>query len=129
MLVYVAGALSNSDEDTNRTPSKVVVDYINNCRKMLIAAREVIRKGHAPFVPALDFLTGLVSGDMEEKDYRLCNLEFLSVCDVMLVLSRSSGVREEIEFAKKKGIPVCYKIEDLPSKAPGKAVGWKWGIR
>jgi len=112
MRVYIAGALS-SKEDTNRNPSKVVTDYIQNVSQMCQVAAQVRRKGHYPYVPGLDFLLGVIAGDWEEDDYRGIGMSFLEVCDAVLVISQSWGVAKEIERAKALGKPVYYWIEDL----------------
>ena len=112
MIIYIAGAMS-SKENTDRNPSQVVCDYIQNCHKMIATAREVMRKGHTPFVPALDLLIGLVGGDLEEKDYRAMSLEFLARCDAMLVISGSWGVEQELKFPYGPKT-VYYRIEDIP---------------
>ncbi len=112
MKVYIAGALS-SKENNNRTPSQVVVDYLNNVQKMCQAAREVRRLGMAPFVPAYDLLMGIVNGDCCEDDYRGCSDEFLDVCDAVLVISDSWGVQQETKYAKEHCIPVYYSLEEL----------------
>jgi len=112
MRVYIAGALS-SRENTNRNPSRVVTDYIQNVSRMCQVASQVRHKGHYPYVPGLDFLLGVVVGNWEENDYRGMGMGFLEVCDAVLVISQSWGVSKEIALANELGIPVYYRIEDL----------------
>ncbi len=112
MKVYIAGALS-SKENNNRTPSQVVVDYIANVHKMCKVAGQVRKMGHAPFVPALDFLLGAVNGDWAEEEYRGIGMEFMEVCDAVLVISDSWGVQQEVKEAKRLCIPVYYFLEEL----------------
>jgi 7-cyano-7-deazaguanine synthase in queuosine biosynthesis len=112
MRVYIAGALSSKENDT-RNPSQVVVDYLNNVHKMCGAGREVRKLGHAPFVPAYDMLMGVANGDTSEQDYRGCSDEFLKVCDAVLVISMSWGVKGEIKLAESLNIPVCYSLQEL----------------
>ena len=113
MRIYIAGALS-SKEKTDRTPSQVVTDYISNVHKMCKVASEVAKLGHAPFVPALDFLLGVTSGDWGENIYRSISLSFLEVCDAILIISMSHGVQVELNFAHKLNMPVYYSVETLP---------------
>ena len=110
--VFIAGALSGK-ENTNRTPSKVVVDYLTNVHNMVSVASEVRNLGHYPFIPALDLLCGIISGVWNEDDYRGMSLGFLEVCDCVLVISASSGVKRELEVASQLGIPIYYSIEDI----------------
>ncbi len=112
MKVYIAGALS-SNENNNRTPSQVVVDYLQNVHKMCKIAGELRKRGHIPFVPALDILLGIVNGDWIEEEYREIGMEFLEVCDAVLVISDSWGVQQEIKEAKSLFIPVYYSLEEF----------------
>ncbi len=113
MRVYIAGPLS-SKEKTDRNPSKVVTDYLSNIHNMVMAASEVRRMGHSPYVPALDFVLGIIAGDWTENDYRGISDEFLTVCEAVLVIGRSWGVDREIELAAKLGIPVYYTLNEIP---------------
>lgn len=113
MRVYIAGALS-SKENTDRSPSKVVIDYIQNIHKMCRVASAVRRLGHYPYVPALDFLLGVIAGDWSEDDYRGIGMCFLEVCDYVLVISESWGALQEIKKARELGIPVIYSLGGLP---------------
>ena len=112
MRVYIAGALS-SKESTNRNPSQVVTDYIANVSKMCKRASELRKRGYYPYVPGLDFLLGVIAGDWEENDYRGIGIAFLEVCDAVLVISDSWGVRKEVERAKELKIPVYYSLAEL----------------
>ena len=113
MRIYIAGALC-SKEKTNRTPPKVVVDYLQNVSAMCKMASLVRKRGYYPYVPGMDFVLGIVNGDWEEADYRGVSYEFLKVCDAVLVVSDSWGVQQEIALAKVHCIPVYYRIEDVP---------------
>lgn len=110
--VYIAGALS-SKENEDRTPSRIVTDYITNIHKMCQAATVVRKRGHCPFVPAADFVFGIVGGNWEEEDYRGLSMEFLEVCDIVYVISDSWGVRKEVARAKELGIPVVYSANEI----------------
>lgn len=112
MRIYVAGALS-SKEDTTRNPSKVVTDYIRNLSAMCKKASELRKRGYYPYVPGMDFLLGVIAGDWEEEDYRGIGMAYLEVCDAVLVISDSWGVRKEIERAKELNIPIYYSVAEL----------------
>ena len=112
MRVYIAGALS-SKEKVNRSPSQIIVDYIQNVHTMCQTASKVRRMGHEPYVPGLDLLLGIIAGDWEEEEYRGLGMSFLSVCDAVLVTSWSWGVEQEVEYAKELGIPIFYSEEEL----------------
>jgi len=112
MRVYIAGALT-SKENTDRTPSQVVTDYIKNVGIMCMVAGRLIKKGYDPYVPGVDFLVGVVHGGIEEDEYRSTGMAFMEVCDAVLVISDSYGVRQEVERANKLHIPVFYNEKEL----------------
>ena len=112
MRIYIAGKLS-SKEDEERTPSKVITDYIQNISRMCRVASRIRKKGHYPYVPGIDFVIGMVVGSWEEEHYRGMGMSFLEVCDAVLVISWSWGVRKEVERATELGIPVYYSLEEL----------------
>jgi len=103
--VYVAGKL-NADAP----------NYIKNCHVMIRVADRIRRKGFSVFVPCLDFLSGLVCGDYEYKDYFENNMPWLECAEYMFVCKNyesSVGTKREIEHAKGKGIKVVYSIVEL----------------
>ena len=89
------------------------MDYIQNVHKMCKVAGQIRKMGHAPYVPALDLLLGVINGDWAEKEYRGLGMEFMEVCDAVLVISTSWGVEEELEEARKLCIPIYYSIVAL----------------
>lgn len=113
MRVYVAGALSTSITDGNRSDSKVVTDYIQNVHDMCMVAARLTKKGYAPYVPGIDFLLGVVAGNFELEDYRDTGMAFLEVCEAVLAISDSYGVREEVKRAEELMIPVFYNEKEL----------------
>jgi len=103
--VYIAGAL-NAD----------ACGYIKNLHKMIKWSEQVRRLGFTVFVPGLDFLVGIVMGDMDYKDYFENNQLWLDASDIVFVTpgwETSSGTKKEIERAIKQGIPVCYELDEL----------------
>ena len=116
MRIYVAGQLSNKRGTDKRTTTKVVTDYIQNVHKLCQAASRLRRRGHYPYLPGLDLLLGLVVGDWEEDEYRELGMEFLEVCDAVLVISWSSGVDAEVRMARDLNIPVYVSEEEVPDE-------------
>ena len=104
-LIYVAGAL-NSD----------AVGYIKNYHRMLLWAEKVRRAGFAVFVPALDFMMGVMFGDWEYTDYFDNSQPILNRCDAVFIVpgwENSSGTKKEIASAILQNIPVFYELEHL----------------
>lgn len=114
MRIAILGALS-SKEQNKRTPSKVVVDYLQNVHAMCRVASILRKKGHVPFTPALDLLLGVVGGDWEEEDYRGMTTEFIKVCDAVVVISLSWGVERDLETAREHGLLIYNSVEEVPN--------------
>jgi len=115
MRIYVAGALTTlapGVEDT-RTPSTVVIEYIQNMTKMFRVAGVLRKMGFTPYVPAWDLLCGLVNGNWNEEEYRGIGLDFMEVCDAVLVISDSRGVQREVKCANELGIPVYHSLGEI----------------
>jgi len=104
MKIYVAGPLSGLP------PS-----YIHNMRRMIKAGIEVMKKGHIPYIPCLDFLVGLLSDTpLTLDDYMRVSTEWLKMCDGILVLGMSSGVEKELAVAKRLGLRLFTSVDEIP---------------
>lgn len=114
MRIYIAGPLS-SKEKSDRNPSEVVVDYLQNVSRMCKVGSQVRKLGHIPFVPALDLLMGVINGDWDENMYRDIGMSFVEVCDAILITEMSWGVQQELEKARALGIKVFYNVNDIPN--------------
>ena len=104
-LIYVAGAL-NSD----------AVGYIKNFHNMMVIAEGVRREGFAVFVPALDFMMGVMWGNYEYADYFENSQPILNRCDAVVVVpgwEESKGTKKEISSALMQNIPVFYNLAHL----------------
>lgn len=98
--VYVAGPY------TKPNPAE-------NTQKAIKVGSELLEKGFAPYVPHLTLLWDTVDPQPYETWIEY-DFEWLAVCDVLLRLpGESSGADREIAFARGRGIPVVYTIEDL----------------
>jgi len=111
--VYVASAI---------TPYKTehpVVGHWANIRRGIRAAVELYLEGYIPFCPHLDDFYFMFLRNGENITYNMIkkySMAWLDKCDALLVLPRwrkSVGVKEEVEKAKKLGMPIFYSIDDL----------------
>jgi len=105
MRVYIAGKLNDT-----------ACDYIKNVHKMIKEAEKVRMSGFSVFIPCLDILAGIVSGNRNYEDYFNNSQEWLDVADALYVLDNwrtSKGTKREIKRARQKNIPVFYSLEDL----------------
>lgn len=107
--VYLAGSYSADN----------VISILDNIRKGIRAGTEVLLAGYAPFTPWLDYHYNLSLRDGEKltvEDFYRYSLSWLEVSEAVLVLpdsENSNGTRQEIEAAKKLGIPIFYSLEEL----------------
>lgn len=107
-LIYVAGKLNDD-----------AVGYIKNVHKMIVHAKQLRKLGYCVYVPANDFMEGLVCGDFEYKDYFDNSQVILERSDAVFVCpgwETSKGTKMEIEYATSKNIPVFYAITELMNK-------------
>ena len=107
--IYVAGSYNAGN----------VVDVLDNMRRGMRLATEVLLLGFSPWVPWFDYHFQLMLRDDEEltiEDYYKYSIAWLEVSDAVLVVEKSEnsiGTKEEIKIANKLNIPVFYSLEFL----------------
>jgi len=107
--VYVAGKYDDKD----------IISILNNMRLGIRTCTELLLKGFAPFCPWLDYHFALMLRDNEKLDresYLKYSMTWLGVSDCVLTLpnwEKSVGALDEIEKAKKLGIRVYHKINEI----------------
>lgn len=115
--VYVAGPF--------RGPNSWEIE--NNIRRAETLALEVWRMGVACLCPHTN--TRFFQGAADDGVWLEGDLELLARCDAIIMTpdwERSSGARAEEQFARAKGIPVFYALDELrawltPSPVPASA--------
>ena len=111
--VYVAGAYSANN----------VIDVLSNMRRGMRASTEVLLAGFSPFSPWLDYQFSLMLQNDETlsvEDYYKYSMSWLERSDCVLVLpnsEHSKGTQAEIRRAQELGIPIYYRLKDIP-KSP-----------
>lgn len=103
--VYIAGKL-NSD----------AVGYIKNIHNMIYWAEKVRRAGFSVYIPAIDFIVGIVKGDLEYSDFFDNSQPWLLASDAVFLVpgwETSEGTKREIDTAHKNNIPVFKDINEL----------------
>lgn len=101
MRVYIASAYTQGD---------VAI----NVRNVILVADELVKRGHTPYIPHLTHFWHLVS-PKEVKfwyDYDNSFLDHWAEC-LLRLDNESKGADAEVERAKRLGIPVYFRIEDL----------------
>ena len=110
-IVYIAGPL------TPHGPNNHAIEYLGHVAEMLKVARTLIKKGYAPFCPAIDFAYFLNTEDTpSEREIKDVSLAFLLVSNAVYMLpgwTFSAGCKVEYELARELGIPIVYSMEQL----------------
>ena len=111
--IYVAGAINADNCD----------DVFDNLRRgMTFSLHVLLNPRMSPFNPFHGFLYRLVANADQAEGLRKkgvfydADLAWLRVADAVYVVPRSEdsvGVKQEIEYAEKWGIPVFYSYGDL----------------
>ena len=109
MKIYVAGKYGN------HLPS---VYRLDNVMKAIETGRQLILKGHNPFIPHLThFIHEGWDTDIGEKWYEL-DLEWLKCCDAIFMIDNwedSKGAKLEYQKAIDLEIQIYYRMEDVPN--------------
>lgn len=101
MRVYIASAYTQGD---------VAI----NVRKVILVADELVKRGHTPYIPHLTHFWHLVSPKEVKFWYDYDNSFLGHWAECLLRLdNESKGADAEVERAKRLGIPVYFRIEDL----------------
>ena len=103
-VVYVAGPF--------RGPNSWEIEQ--NIRRAEALSLEVWRAGAAALCPHTN--TRFFQGAADDSVWLDGDLELLARCDAILMTpdwQRSSGARAEYDFAKARGIPVFYGIDEV----------------
>ena len=92
-----------------------------NACKSIECGRQVISKGHNPFIPNLFHFVHKGWGESLEEDGWL-NLvtEWLRFCDAIWVAEMppwsGSGVQHEIDIARTLGLVIYYELKFIPDR-------------
>ena len=115
LMILVAGPYRSG---TNDEPDRMRA----NLRALEVVALRIYRAGHIPMIgewvalPLLDVAGSTrVGGDLwEEIVYPVAN-RLLTKCDGVLRLTGASkGADNDVRLAQERGIPVYYRIEEVP---------------
>jgi len=108
MKIYIAGKYSSNN----------IIDIFKNIREGVKISAKILKLGHIPFCPFLDYQF-LFYEDLSVEDLRKYSIEWLKVCDILFVLpnsEKSKGTQEEIKIAQKWGIPIIYSLKEIMKK-------------
>ncbi|OUJ70442.1 DUF4406 domain-containing protein [Hymenobacter crusticola] len=119
MVILIAGPYRSG---TNDDPARMAA----NLHRLETAALPLFRAGHLPLIGewvALPLLAQAGSsrpGDAPYNEilYPVAH-RLLAQCDAVLRLPGSSqGADEDVRLAQERGLPVYYRLEDVPACVP-----------
>jgi hypothetical protein len=119
MVILIAGPYRSG---TNDDPARMAA----NLRRLETAALPLFRAGHLPLIgewvalPLLAQAGSTRPGDApyEEIVYPVAH-RLLAQCDAVLRLAGpSAGADEDVRLAQERGLPVYYRLEDIPDYVP-----------
>ena len=102
--IYVAGAYSADN----------LYEKVHNIERAKEIAQILWGLGYAAYCPHTN--TGLFDGICDEKTFIEGHLEFMYICDGIIVVDDwgdSKGTKREIEEALWESIPVYYSIDEF----------------
>ena len=103
MIIYIAGPYSNGD-------------VAQNVHNAIAYAETIIEKGHTPYIPHLTHFWHLIF-PRPYKFWLDYDSQFLPKCDcVYRIAGRSEGADKEVNQAMDLGMPVYFRMEDIPDE-------------
>jgi hypothetical protein len=118
--IYIAGPLG--PKSIRKDCSTLAIEYLLNVRDFLVAANECIKKGWAPFCPALDFMyfVALPPGaTIDEQTVKDVSMAWLEASDAILLINKwtlSEGACAEADRAIDLGLEVYDDISQVPEE-------------
>lgn len=110
-IIYLAGPY-------RATAHRTVAEHIQVARKAAIAVWEA---GHVALCPHLNTAHFEEDSTLADDAYLDGDIELLRRCDGVLMLpgwNHSEGAKNEMFFARDRGIPVYLSLDELPSPHP-----------
>jgi len=107
MIIGVAGPYSADTAEQRQ----------QNLDTMNAAAARLLEMGHVPLIGMNAALPVLAQADVEDR-YKATmdiSLAVIGACQALLLLKESPGANKERDLILAKGLPVYYRIEDVPA--------------
>jgi len=108
MRIYIAGPLTASTE----------LEEEANVARAFDAGLVVLGRGHAVYIPHLDFYMQKRPGcKIRGNDWLKHDFKWLEVCDGLLFLESSPGADLELAKAKELGLRIFYLLLEIPDES------------
>lgn len=107
MIIGVAGPYSADTAEQRQL----------NLDTMNAVAARLLEMGHVPIIGMNAALPVLVQADVEDR-YKATmeiSLAVIGACQALLLLKESPGANKERNLILAKGLPVYYRLEDVPA--------------
>jgi hypothetical protein len=106
MIIGVAGPYSAVTEKERKA----------NLDAMNIAAAGLLESGHIPLIGINAALPVLEKANLKDKYSAAMeiSLAVIDKCDALLLIGESPGANRERDLILSKGLPVYYKLEEVP---------------
>ncbi len=107
MIIGVAGPYSASTEEQKQ----INLDAMNT------AGARLLELGHIPLIGVNAALPILQKANVPDRYQGIMDISMavMSACDAILMLAESPGANKERDLALSRGLPVYYKINDIPT--------------
>lgn len=101
--VYVAGPYSRGDQ-------------VANIHDAIVVGEVLWQRGYVPFIPHITLPWHLLYPKSWDDWLEFC-LCWVETCDVLLRMDgESPGADHEVQFARSRGIPVVFSLQELSSQ-------------
>lgn len=101
MRIYVAGPMAKGN-------------FSSNMRMAIDAARDLMAKGHHPFVPHLHWYIDLIHPKPPEEWLDLDKVWLLQCQGLLRLPGDSVGADIEVAWAKDHGLEIFNRLNDVP---------------
>lgn len=77
-------------------------------------ARDLLAMGHEPYCPHTMSRHWQLDPRLNREDYKRLDDRIMSHCDALYFIAPSPGAMAELWMAKEMGLPIYYRLEDVP---------------
>lgn len=115
MRFYIAGPICPRGDISLHDASRVMKHHVDDAVSVAIA---LIEKGHYVYVPHLDYYIHIhhtAKRDFGTYWYLLGVTFIEDWANAFYYISPSPGTNMECDLAEKKGMPIYYELDDVPT--------------
>lgn len=108
MIIAIAGPYSAPTEEGRQA----------NLNRLNEAAARVFEMGHIPLIGVNAALPVVEKANVADKYKAIMDISMtlVSACDALFLIAESPGANRERDFVLAKGLPVYYRVDELPRR-------------